>query len=85
MAIARSLSPHKQAIILQQGAIELSLGKNEAARISLKKPTNLIRQTMRPKSHYIASLFYTKKSRQLRNSLRIQLPNLYDWQQATLF
>ena len=62
MAIARSLSPDKQAIILQQGAIELSVGNNTAARDFFKEAYELDTTNDEAKEYYIASLFYTKEA-----------------------
>ena len=62
MAIARTLSPKKQAIILQQGAVELSLGKNEAARDFFKDAFLLDESNNEALSYYVASLFYTKET-----------------------
>lgn len=60
MSIARSLSPRKQAIILQQGAIELSLGNNTGARDFFKEAYELDTRNDEAREYYIASLFYTK-------------------------
>ncbi len=62
MVVARSLSPEKQAIILQQGAVELSLGKNEAARDFFKAAFLLDETNNEARSYYVASLFYTKET-----------------------
>jgi tetratricopeptide (TPR) repeat protein len=61
MAIARELSPQKQAIILQQGAIELSLGNNEGARDFFKDAYESDTTNDEAKEYYIASLFFTKE------------------------
>lgn len=60
MATARSFSPRKQAIILQQGAIELSLGNNAGARDFFKEAYESDTLNKEAKEYYIASLFYTK-------------------------
>lgn len=60
IALAREFSPRKQAIILQQGAIELSLGNNEAARDFFKAAFDLDTRNDEAKEYYIASLFYTR-------------------------
>jgi O-antigen ligase/tetratricopeptide (TPR) repeat protein len=62
MATARSLSLSKQAIILQQGAIELSLGNNTGARDFFKEAYELDTTNDEAKEYYIASLFYTKQA-----------------------
>jgi O-antigen ligase/tetratricopeptide (TPR) repeat protein len=61
MAIARTLSPRKQAIILQQGAIELSLGNNTGARDFFKEGYEFDTTNEEAKEYYIASLFFTKE------------------------
>lgn len=58
MAIARSLSPNKQAIIHQQAFIELSRGNNEVARDMLKESYELDTRNLEAKEYYAASLFY---------------------------
>ncbi len=60
IALARKFSPRKQAIILQQGAIELSLGNNEGARDFFKEAYELDTRNEEAKEYYIASLFYTR-------------------------
>lgn len=62
MTIARDLSPRKQAIILQQGAIELSLGDNSAARDYFKTAYELDTRNQEAKEYYVASLFYVKEA-----------------------
>ena len=62
MTIARDLSPRKQAIILQQGAIELSLGDNAAARDFFKTAYELDTRNQEAKEYYVASLFYVKEA-----------------------
>jgi O-antigen ligase/tetratricopeptide (TPR) repeat protein len=61
MAIARTLSPNKQAIILQQGAVELSLGNNEAARDFFAEAFLLDETNSEAREYYVAALFYTKE------------------------
>jgi tetratricopeptide (TPR) repeat protein len=61
METARSLSPRKQAIILQQGAIELSLGNNISARDFFKTAYELDITNEEAKEFYVASLFYAKE------------------------
>jgi tetratricopeptide (TPR) repeat protein len=60
MAVARTLSPTKQAVILQQGAIAFSLGKNEAARDFFKEAFELNTENDEAREYYVASLFVTK-------------------------
>ncbi len=59
MAIARSLSPNKQAIILQQGFIELTVGNNEQARDFFAEAFKLDERNLEAREYYAASLFYT--------------------------
>lgn len=59
MDIARTLSPNKQAIILQQGAIELSLGNNTGGRDLFKTAYELDTRNDEAREYYIASLFYS--------------------------
>ena len=61
MAVARTLSPNKQAIILQQGAVELSLGKNTGARDFFKEAFVLDESNNEARGYYLAALFYTKE------------------------
>lgn len=56
---ARELSPNKQAIILQQGAIELSLGNNEVGRDFFKTAYELDTSNTEAREYYVASLFYS--------------------------
>ncbi len=76
MAIARSLSPHKQAIILQQGAIELSQGKNIEARDFFKEAYELDTANLEATEYYIASLFYTKDIETANSLLAEATPEL---------
>jgi len=59
MAIARELSPNKQAIIVQQGFIELSRSQNEAARDFFKVAFELDESNPSAREYYAASLLYT--------------------------
>lgn len=59
MALARELSPNKQAIIIQQGFIELSRNQNEAARDFLRTAYELDTRNLDAKEYYASSLFYT--------------------------
>ncbi len=56
LATAREFSPKKQAIILQQGAVEISLGQNEAARNFFKEAYELDTTNDEAKEYYYASL-----------------------------
>jgi len=59
MAIARELSPNKQAIIVQQGFIELGRGQNEAARDFFQVAFELDESNPSAREYYTASLLYT--------------------------
>jgi tetratricopeptide (TPR) repeat protein len=61
MELARTLSPGKQAIILQQGAIELSQGNNGEAKKFFQSAYELDTRNEEAKEYYIASLFYVKE------------------------
>jgi O-antigen ligase/tetratricopeptide (TPR) repeat protein len=62
MAIARSLSPQKQAIIAQQGIVEFTRNNNEAARDFFKVAFELAEENPEAREYYAASLFYTKEA-----------------------
>lgn len=59
MAIARTLSPRKQAIIAQQGVVELTRNNNEAARDFFKEAFELDERNAEAREYYAASLFYS--------------------------
>ncbi|MEY3783767.1 MAG: hypothetical protein RLZZ230_89 [Candidatus Parcubacteria bacterium] len=61
MALARTFSPLKQSIIVQQGFVALSLGKNEEARDFFKVAYELDQRNLEAREYYAASLFYTKE------------------------
>ena len=60
LATARTLSPKKQAILLQQGAIELGLGNYEAGRDFFKEAFLLDERYDDARLYYVATLFMTK-------------------------
>jgi O-antigen ligase/cytochrome c-type biogenesis protein CcmH/NrfG len=62
MAIAQTLSPRKQAIIIQQGFIALSQSNNEAARDFFKTAFELDTRFLEAREYYAASLFYTNQA-----------------------
>lgn len=62
LATARTLSPLKQAIIIQQGAIELGLGNKTAARDFFKAAFELNTQYDDARLYYAATLFMTNAS-----------------------
>ena len=66
LTIARTLSPRKQTIILQQGAIELSLGNNEKARDFFKEGFLLDERYNEAREYYVASLFMTKDTEEAK-------------------
>lgn len=55
-AIARSLSPNKQAIIIEQGIIEIQMGNNEAAKDFFKEAYELEETFSQARTYYAASL-----------------------------
>ncbi len=57
LAISRKLSPKKQAIILQQGAVEYSAGDIEGAKNYFKEAYELDTTNNEAKEFYVASLF----------------------------
>jgi O-antigen ligase/tetratricopeptide (TPR) repeat protein len=59
LVLARALSPKKQAIILQQGAVEIGLGNNEAARDFFKEAFELDTNNNEAREYYYASLLTT--------------------------
>ncbi len=61
MALARQYSPNKQAIILQQGFIELTRGQNEEAVNFFKTAYELDERNLEAKEYYAASLFYVNR------------------------
>jgi O-antigen ligase/tetratricopeptide (TPR) repeat protein len=61
MAIARELSPLKQAIIAQQGIIELTRGNNAAARDYFKEAFLLDERNMEAREYYAAALFLNRE------------------------
>lgn len=58
LALARTYSPNKQAIILQQGAVEIGLGDNNAARDFFKTAYDLDQTNDEAREYYYASLLY---------------------------
>ncbi|MFN3188079.1 MAG: O-antigen ligase family protein [Candidatus Paceibacteria bacterium] len=59
LAIARELSPNKQWIILQQGAVALTLEQNETARDYFKEAFLLDERFADAREYYVAALFLT--------------------------
>lgn len=58
MAIARELSPRKQAVIAQQGIVELTRGDNAKARDFFKEAFELDERNLEAREYYAAALFY---------------------------
>lgn len=58
--LARKYSPKKQAIILQQGAIALSMGDNAGALGYFKEAYELDTTNDEAREYYVAALFYNK-------------------------
>ncbi|MCD5381266.1 MAG: O-antigen ligase family protein [Candidatus Pacebacteria bacterium] len=61
MALARSFSPNKPAIIVQQGFVALSLGQNAEAREFFQTAFELDENNMEAREFYAASLFYVQE------------------------
>lgn len=59
LASARSLSPRKQSIILQQGVNQLTIGNNEAARDFFAEAFTLNEEFTDAREYYVATLFLT--------------------------
>jgi tetratricopeptide (TPR) repeat protein len=59
LATARTLSPRKQWIILQQGAHQLTMQNNEAARDFFAEAFFLDEEFVDAREYYVASLFLT--------------------------
>lgn len=78
LAIARSLSPKKQAIILQQGAVEIALGNNEAARDFFAEAFRLDETNDEAREYYYASLLFTGESEQAEGLLASTTPEFKD-------
>lgn len=64
MALARQYSPNKQAIIIQQGFVALSQGKNEEARDFFQTAFELDENNLEAREYYAASLFYVNQPEQ---------------------
>ncbi len=58
LELARKYSPKKQAIILQQGAVEIGAGNNAAALAYFKEAYELDTRNEEAKEFYLATLFY---------------------------
>jgi tetratricopeptide (TPR) repeat protein len=74
LAIARSLSPNKQAIILQQGAVEIALGNNEAARDFFESAFTLEETNDEAREYYYASLLFTGEAEKAESLLASTTP-----------
>ncbi len=61
LAIARTLSPQKQSIIIQQGFIELSEAKDPEALAFFKEAYELDTRNLEAKEYYAGALFYNDK------------------------
>lgn len=61
MALARSFSPRKQAIIAQQGVVELARGDYKAARDFFEQSYELDTSNPEAREYFAASLFYTNE------------------------
>jgi cytochrome c-type biogenesis protein CcmH/NrfG len=78
LAIARTLSPKKQAIILQQGAVEIALGNNEAARDFFEETFRLDETNDEAREYYYASLLFTGESETAEGLLASTTPEFKD-------
>ncbi|MCA9357007.1 O-antigen ligase family protein, partial [Candidatus Kaiserbacteria bacterium] len=74
MAKARELSPNKQAIIVQQGFVELSEGKNEAARDFFQTAFELDERNSEAREYYAASLFYVGENDKAISLMQMETP-----------
>lgn len=61
MRIAHELSPEKQAIIIQQGFVELSRNNLQAAADHFEEAFELDERNLEAREYYAASLFYVDK------------------------
>jgi tetratricopeptide (TPR) repeat protein len=61
LQIAHELSPEKQAIIIQQGFVELSENENQAAVDFFKQAFELDERNLDAREYYAASLFYVEQ------------------------
>jgi O-antigen ligase len=78
LAIARTLSPKKQAIILQQGAVEIAMGNNEAARNFFEEAFTLDETNDEAREYYYASLLFTNESEKAESLLASTTPEFKD-------
>jgi O-antigen ligase/tetratricopeptide (TPR) repeat protein len=62
MAMARQFSPNKQAIIIQQGFIDLSRANVEGARDFFQTAFELDTRNLEAREYYAASLFYVSEN-----------------------
>jgi tetratricopeptide (TPR) repeat protein len=58
LVLARQFSPDKQAIIIQQGIVELAAGNNAASLAFLKEAYELDTENKEAKEYYLAALMY---------------------------
>jgi O-antigen ligase/tetratricopeptide (TPR) repeat protein len=58
LVLAREFSPKKQAIIIQQGIVELAAGNNPAAVAFLKEAYELDTENDEAKEYYVSALMY---------------------------
>ncbi len=61
LQIARELSPNKQAIILQQGAVELATNNTEAALAFFKEAYELDTENEEAREYYFGALYYMRE------------------------
>jgi len=58
MALAQKFTPEKQAIIIQQGFVALSQGKNDEAKEFFQVAFELDKRNLEAREYYAAALFY---------------------------
>ncbi len=66
LTIARDLSPRKQAIILQQGAVAIAQGNNEAALPFFKEAFELDEKNDEAREYYVSMLYLTGNAEEAR-------------------
>jgi O-antigen ligase/tetratricopeptide (TPR) repeat protein len=62
LALARQFSPRKQAILIQQGFVELSVDKNDEALAFFKEAFDLDQRNFEAREYYAGALFYVGRS-----------------------
>ncbi len=78
MAIARDLSPNKQAIIIQQGFVALTQGKNQEANDFFKVAFELDKRNLEARDYYAASLYYVNRAEEVKALLVSDVEGITD-------